>query len=468
MNSKKYSQFFSIPEIEQSRALQAVFWALLFGFYIAFSDWSRTDLGDISSVKSISHVCPTYFQNCEGLYFFDGSPGSYSKDLYYTFILFVMGLCGFFAYLGKWTMAHLGFFALTIWKILFITFFIFSFGRPFEYFHLGLIVPFLFFKDKFRSLQLSFVLFYFIAGFIKIDDGWVLGSYFSSLKTGLPLIPDILIPVAANFVLLLEIFTPVLLLSKSTTTRRATLVIYLFFHFYSALFVGYRFPSHSIPALLILFGGEFTKEKIFIGKNPLLALYLTAVLFINFLPILLGNDRQGAYDGASQFTLHMFDSNSQCLSQRTIVHKDGTVFNDNRFYNMAGYKCYLYKEFFYAKKLCEKENVERVKWTYALSLNGKPFYEMTRTNNVCGLQYKTFAQNHWIIEPKKRQILGYPGKNHYKAPLSSGFSKHPLQGEKNEPYFFSQAYPYLVKAYWFLSAFVLVVFFGRSFSFRNP
>src|SRR6185295_19464735 len=90
---------------------------------------------------------------------------------------------------------------------------------------------------------------------------WVLGTYFSTLRTGLPLVPPLLVPFATNLVIFCEVIGCWFLLSRNLILQRGAVVFFTFFHLYSIILIYYMFPAVMLPALLILFGPLYSHTK---------------------------------------------------------------------------------------------------------------------------------------------------------------------------------------------------------------
>src|SRR4051812_39702390 len=87
-----WRQLFAIEEIERSKLLQTLYWVLLFGFFLSFSEWISVGNMTIEAAAKFQHVCPPYFPSCGDFYFFDGWPQSYGQSLFYAGLTTLLAL----------------------------------------------------------------------------------------------------------------------------------------------------------------------------------------------------------------------------------------------------------------------------------------------------------------------------------------------------------------------------------------
>ena len=416
MNNKffnKINNLFSIDEITKDKNLHYIYWALLLGFLISFNELLGQKIGDLGKIKNLSYVCPTYFRECEKLYFLNYLPNGYSGNIFYSGLFFLLSLSAFFAIRNKWDYAILFILPATFWKIIATFFLEDRISVPFEYFHMGFLIVLLFSKNKFHMLRHALVVMYFSAGLVKIHEGWILGTYFSTLKLGMPIFPDLMIPYATNFVIILELLTPLLLLSENKFYKYITLFLYILFHIYSISLVGYRYPIHCLPILCILFLPKIKTGKIKSWSNRA---YLLIILVFNFFPFLIKGDHKITYEGV-RLSLSMFDSNRQCESIKQFTLKSGNVIEEIYRSHYSFVRCTPYWEWFRINLLCESDKYSNISWNFNVSINGEPFYPIVNSKNACKLKYKTVGKNPWINSSFiESDALGYPKKNSYRGP----------------------------------------------------
>ena len=138
--------------------------------------------------------------------------------------------------------------ALLAWKVFAIFVLSYLLAGPYDYFHIAFAVVLLFLPYKEYFLKLSIVVLYFLSGATKLDATWILGSYFTTLQTGLPLFPDALTPVFTNLVIFSQVIGAWFLLSRHALLRYTALSFFIVFHLYSGIFVYYHYPSVSLDS----------------------------------------------------------------------------------------------------------------------------------------------------------------------------------------------------------------------------
>jgi hypothetical protein len=256
------------------------------------------------------------------------------------------------------------------------------------------------------------VVLYLLAASLKLDEGWSIGTYFSSMRLGLPLCPDALIPLATNAAILLEtVGSPLLLLSSRPRLARAAFWTFVAFHIYSIAIVGIQFSVMCLMPLIALFGPRVAAIASPFDRRAIVGWALLAFLVAYqsiglFIP------------GASRITgeglgygLSMFDANHQCQWDMKIESKTGAPRVVHNGTTQALKRCDPYREWFSIRTLCAR-GATRVAWTYDHSINGGPFYRIVDTQDACALEYRAFGHNAWIRSPDEgAAVIGYPVKN---------------------------------------------------------
>jgi hypothetical protein len=322
------------------------------------------------------------------------------------------------------TRAHMSLLFLWGWKF-FVTFFMYHNAGNFEYYDLALGIVLLFFPRKEFFLGLVFILFYFLASTIKIHDSWILGTYFSSLKSGAPLFSDNMLPLFTNVVIFMQIVGTWFLFSKNKVFQKIAFFYFLSFHIYSGLLVGYRYITTTIPILIILFYTPYDWRKE-LSVFPLRSfvpgfIFISFLFLFQFVGIFIKGDQKLTLEG-NNYGLYMFESNHQCVSE-LIFYKEGKQISQKRESVNARYRCDPYHSLKrFQETLCKQVPVQR--WTFDHSINGGPFYRIVDEENPCDLTYEAFTHNSWIkTEQDSPAIVGYPQKNYYyyssvKPPIS--------------------------------------------------
>ncbi len=410
-----YKKFFSITEIETSVTLQWVFGALLLTYYTTFSDFAKSSLITVESYLNNSYLCWPYFQNCGEYYFLSNLPHGYSQPILYSFFFGVMSLVALLMWKKDWVLAHILLSILFIWK--FIVIFILSGAASGNYDYFDIIFSFVLLALPYKLffLRLSFVLLYFLAATIKIHDGWILGTYFTTLQTGLPIFPNSLTPLFSNVVIFMQIVGVWFLLSSNKLLQRGALIYFLCFHFYSGILVYYRYLTTAIPILFLLFGPAYSALKIPINKKAIAGWTFAALLFfLQAIPFLIEGDQKVTLEG-NKYGLYMFEANHQCVSKQIVYLEDGTEENIDIESHLARERCDPYLYWFRTKQLCKRyPSISKITWTFDHSINGDPFYRIIDEENVCDLEYSAFKHNSWIkLKNDESTLIGYPLKNVY-------------------------------------------------------
>jgi hypothetical protein len=409
----KTTQVLHLDEIDKTCKL--IYWGVIIGFLIAFNFWAQMGMFTKSAYLNSSVSCPEYFQSCFKYIFFDGPPHSYGQTIFYAFLLVFIMLSCIYALKDKWLEAFVLLIPPTIFKFLGALFLVNEISTPFEYFHLTFVIILLFFPNKVSFFKISFCLIYFLSGTIKIHEGWILGTYFSSLRMGLPIFSDVLIPFLTNFVIFLEITLTWSLLSKNRKIQLLVVCLYIIFHLFSASIVGYRYPIHCLPLLIPLFLINEDKFKFpkFNFKNIIPYSFIILILIFHSIPYFIQGDQKVTYEGV-RLSVGMFDANRQCSSTVLYNYQDGTAKEVVTNTKYSGVRCVPYQWWYRLKKECKKKNVKSIDWTYDISVNGNPFYRVVNTDNVCELDYEVFGHNYWIETESNKsghEVVGYPQKN---------------------------------------------------------
>jgi len=412
-----YGRLFSVKEIEESSVLQWFFGATLFTFFVAFSSWIKSSRITVEAVAQNVHTCWPYFQSCGDWYFLSALPDGYSQT---TLYMLFFGLMIFIVYLmwkRDWLFAHMLMAVLFVWEFLIIFVLSYSFNGNYDYYHIVLTFILLFLPLKLFFLKLIFVLLYFLAVTIKIHEGWILGTYFSALKTGLPLFPDSITPLITNIAIFMQVVGAWFLLGSNKLLQRVVLFYFVVFHLYSGILVGYRYPATVLPGLLILFGPMYTVTKVHFSKKSTVGWTLVILLFVfQFLSLIIPGDEKITLE-ANEYGLYMFEANHQCVSRATVYTNDGKQTTLEEEYIRALNRCNPYKTWFTLQQLCREipEQFDRIEWQFDHSINGGPFYRIVDTKDVCALEYTILGHNEWIQTPKEGAlIIGYPVENIYR------------------------------------------------------
>jgi len=418
-----YRRLFSIHEIETSFTLQLLTGASLFILFRNFSGFIREGSITVEAFLNNNYLCWPYFLDCGELYFLHMLPNGYSQTALYSGFLFLMALIAYAIAKGKWTIAHLGILILWSWQTFAIFALSMELSSSYMYYATVLIAVFLFLPHKLFFSQFIFVFLYFLAATVKFHEGWILGSIFTSYETGLPFVSDAYAPVAANILIIFQVFGSWFLLSQRMILQRVAFAFSLLFHVYSGILILYGFPILSILYLLILFGPLYKKiEAPFDFRSiPGWALSLT-LLILQLFPILaIAGDHRITQEG-NRFGLFMFEANYQCVAERDVVFAENESERTVHFGSGRG-DCDPYAHWFRTRNLCSRsdEGVESVAFSLDVSIDGGPFYRIVDEENLCAVRYHSFTHNDWIQTPEGgARVVGYPVENklfYYRNPL---------------------------------------------------
>lgn len=444
-----YRRIFHIEEIENSTVLKWMFGALLFFFFLTFNSWIGSNLTTVETAQRGAAVCWPYFQDCWKLYFLHALPYGYSQTTFYMGLYGLMLLIVYFMWKQKWVYAHLLMVVLFLWKV-FVGFVLsYLIQGPYDYYHLILTAVLLFFPFKEYFLKLVFVLLYFLSATTKIDPTWVLGTYFTTLKTGLPIFPTFLTPLFTNFVIFMQIVGAWFLLSRTVVLQRLVLIFFVIFHLYSGIFVLYHYPSIALLPLLILFGPLYTYTQPPTSRTSLPSwLFIGAVMLFQIPGFLipLPGDRRLTLEG-NRYGMFMFEANHECVATIRTYRNDiplpeketiststlsscsgfycltetkqyaeaGLAVDERRFESVSAWnRCDPYPYWArYHAQCARNPGIVRIAFTFDHSINGGPFYRIVDTPNICSLSYAPFSHNDWIKIPPFAPVIGYPLQNVY-------------------------------------------------------
>ena len=408
-----YERVCSIAEIETNKVLQWVMGATILSYFVTFGSWISSPDMTVDVYKSGAYLCWPYFQSCGQFYFLRTLPLGYSQSFFYMAIFVTLLAAIYCMYRRDWVLAHFALLPSFIWHFLGTFVLTMKLGGNYDYylFIFGFTLLFLPYKEFF--LKLFLVAFYFLSTFAKIHPAWVLGTYFSSLTTGLPLFPDWAIPLLTNSVIGMEMVGSWFLMSSRIIPQRIAVFYAAVFHLYSGLLVQYHYPVIVLPTLLILFGPMYRYTPVPLTRRSLIGWGVLTLLFVAQLtPILIPGDEKLTMEG-DRYGLYMFDSNHQCISTAHVIFKNGTSTSERSEKKDARNRCDPHREWFQLKTLCERDpSIDHISWTFDHSINGGPFLRIVDVPNACDLSYQPFSHNSWI-NYQDPAIIGTPVENGY-------------------------------------------------------
>jgi hypothetical protein len=404
-----YRAIFSVEEIAADISLKWLSGALLLGFLVTFSAWLYTPMTTAKAVSEGSYLCWPFFQSCSSLIFLSTLPEGYSQTTVYM-ALFAVSLGAVYAiYLEEWTWVHFGIFFLIVVK-LFFTLANYEFRGNFDYYHNLFCLIFLVCAHKRFFSQLAIVSCYFLSTATKIHPSWILGEYFTSLKTGLPIFPWGTELLMTNLVIAMEMIGAWFLFSRNRIIQRLVFSFFVIFHLYSGILVGYRYPTTVLPPLMILFGPWFEPHS----SAPLDRrsvpgwMIMCGLVCLQLIPHLISGDEKLTMEG-NFYGLYMFEANHQCFGE---ISRDNVVIERFSESN-ARARCDPYATWFRAKNRNCSDAAHKYRMVFNHSINGNPFRQIVNEPDLCSLQYRPFSHNEWIKDETTAPAVGLPVQNTY-------------------------------------------------------
>ena len=393
---------YSVDEIRSSKTLQLVAWVLLLGWFLEFLTWSRFSDFTLNAVEAGRHLCWPFFQSCGDWYFLSTFPYHNTHGLAYGILFVLLIVAGYALAEKRFSLVHGLFAAFFVWEILVLGMSM-RLAVNYWYFHALYAALFLFSTNKVTLLRLGAVLLYFFSGLLKLDGGWLRGEYFTALQEGLYFIPDLLIPLATNAVVVLEIVLVWFLFSKDKRIRYTVLALLGIFHAYSTLYVGFIYPAVAFPIVLILFLAkeETVSPRFIFKKNYIGAFVIISLFVIHAIPYTIEGDSRFTGEG-NRFGMYMFEANYQCDSHATFHFLGGEEQEERSVSEFANRRCDPYAHWFFFKERCAADpKIERISWTFDVSVNGSDFLRIVDEDNACALSYEPLSHNAWIRIPGK-------------------------------------------------------------------
>lgn len=408
-------KLFAISEIPESKILQIVSGAFLISFLATFSGWISTGF----TSKYANMLCSPHITDCafyKSIIALIPLPYGYSQTIFYVFLFGLICLGFYYIYTKEFELLWITILLLWLYKI----YIIYGFGAGnYDYYDVILIAVFLFAKNKLYWLRVFFLILYFLSSTIKIHEGWILGTYFTSLQTGLPIFGNYLAPIATNIVIISQmVFSWFLFRPKKSILFTVGFFYFLLFHLYSGILVEYRYMITSIPLLVILFylpeSVPYTKTK-----NVFPILFFTLLLLLQSVAIRIPGDQKLTLEG-NEYGMYMFEANHQCIATYTINYTNGDSKTETRLNSDARSRCDPYQYVYGYKNRCSIPGVKDIQFTFDHSINGNPFYRIVDAPNLCTLTYKPFTHNPWIKSGEDNpQMIGRPVKDFYMVNVSS-------------------------------------------------
>ena len=412
---ERYATLFGIKEIADSLTLKWVMGATIFSYYAAFYAWLGSPAMTINQKLQGQATCWPYFQNCSDYYFLYSLPYGYSQTTLYMGFLGIFILTIYLMHKRQWVLAHMCLVLPYLWHILGNLVLTHQNAGNFDYYLITFASILLFAHHKEYFLKVALVSFYFLSTATKIHDAWVLGTYFSALNTGLPFFPDWSLPVWTNQLIFMEMVGAWFLLSKRPWLQKSVAAYYIFFHLYSGVLVGYRYPSTVLPTLIILFALFYRYQEPPFDKKSIIGWFFVGIwFFVQTIAFWIPGDQKFTQE-ANKVGIYMFESNHQCVSSIMFHFKDGGIATVRRTNDSARNRCNPFDYLQKIKYRCAHgaRSVARAEWTFDHSINGRPFYRQVDVDDACTLEYKPWSHNEWIRTQEEAEVVGYPRENWY-------------------------------------------------------
>lgn len=410
--SRRLRQWFHLDEWVEDGVVSALLACLLLTFAFSLNRWSLSPDITRQAVEQGFAVCPPYFQQCTSLYVLQGWPD-------YSYMVFYMALFGLWiwavaCWANRWTLWLFGsLVALYAWEVIYLFLLTFTRHGNYDYYHLLFGVVALFLPNKRAFSQILFVLLYFFSASVKFHEGWIAGTYFSSLKEGMPLFSREMIPIMSQGVIILELLCSWLLLSSRSVFRYTALILFTLFHVYSGILVGFQYPVTTLPLLWVLFANTYPLQLTPTPKNIAGWMFLMLLFALQLVAETIPGDRKITLEG-NELGLYMFDANHQCVSHEGVANEDGKMKIRHTASTRAWYRCDPYATWFRLKHHQCPLSQNNVPWQFDHSINGGPFFRLVDLENVCTTEYHWLQHQAWIKTPEEGAIpVGRSVQNHY-------------------------------------------------------
>lgn len=407
-----YRRLFSIDEIEQDILVRWFGGAILLGYLATFRAWQQSIATTVQAVEAKTYTCWPFFPNCGDWIFLDAFPHGYSQMTLFM-VLFTFILTAAYGLITRrGILAHASIAVLLIAKGYF-TLINFFYNGNYDYYLTTFSLIFVFVPHKRFFASLAVAMLYVLSTVAKIHPGWTMGLYFTSLKPGMPIFPNAIVPLMTNLVICMEMIMAWFLFSRRVWLQRAVFAFFCLFHIYSGTIVGFHYPTIVMPALLVCFGPLFRPfAQVPLGRSAIMGWVLAVILWVlQLIPVMIPGDTKLTLEG-NFYGLYMFEANHQCHVLYT--GEKGDVMRQVNGVS-ARFRCDPWPFLFTAQNIyCKGEGPKRAIRMYMLhSINGGPFYEIVNEPNVCNLTYKPFGRNPWIKDATNARIVGRPLKNLY-------------------------------------------------------
>jgi hypothetical protein len=322
---KRLTSLLGLDEIEADPRLRMICGALLYYFHMTFFDWWRS--ASALSTKG------TESANYVPFFLFEGQRWSiflnHEQTKVYLYVLGMLALLALFFlfYERRPTTSVVLLVFLWLNKVFFYLHDLRLFAN-FHHLHLIYTLAFLLAPSPYKLFffRITLVVSYLMSGIIKLTPSWLLGEYFNSTPGKLPLLPDAawFVTLAQQGIIVLELVLVWAWFAPYRWLRSGCWYLYIFFHLYSGLLVGFKYTSLMMPLVVaafldfshpIQYGYRWQRNhwRIWLFE----ALLLAGSVYHLFIP----GDTRLTHEG-KYFGVFMFDANRAVEFQSTIVKGD--------------------------------------------------------------------------------------------------------------------------------------------------
>lgn len=415
--SQKYAKIFAIDEIAESLRLRAVFVVVWFLAVWDLRYYATSPHQFVDPQHPYQINCWPYFDRCVQAYHFAALPDSYAYTLWMAVVMGLLLVSVVGLLWKREVLAHAALSLVIVWEFVFHFILVDYQTTTTDLLYLVPAATLLFTRHKLSNLRFIWALLCLLLARTQINDGWILGTYFTSTSLGAPLVPLLLAPVLTQVVLFSEIFFAWGLLSSKGKWRQVSFWVLTVCFLFTAIYLGYFLPVICLSFLWTLFAAPDLdpRSDFFFRASKRFVLLIVALCFGCFYFIFIPGDSEYTFQGV-EYGLYSLSTNYQCAGQ--IEHFDASGKSLQKWIKRTKrpyVRCYPESYFQYLRELCRTYAPgDRLKWSMAISKNGGPFYEIINTENACALEYKAFSANDWIRSPgPETHIAGYPQKNSF-------------------------------------------------------
>lgn len=338
-------------------------------------------------------ICWPFFHSCDPLRILSGEQLQLIFIAYGAAAVAIMALFMRTRYVNS---AYFALIAINIFKLI-IVLIDYRLRLNQHYMGFAITIVYLFATNKRTSLTWMIALFYFWAGVLKLNWGWLSGD---ALLNRLPIFTGAWRIAACAYVIALELVVVWGVFSKRWYLFWPTLLQLIIFHLISFWVVGFYYPLLMFAILsFFVFERAFVDVKpVSITSAPVLLIAIFSALQI--IPYTFPGDFRITGEGRL-LSLHMFDAPHQCEIHLGLYTKDEqSVAADFRLTSAYRIGCEPAVYFRRAEELCRRGVWQNQSFTdfELLMLEGKYKNTLMHIENFCSqnLEHHFYRHNEWI------------------------------------------------------------------------